>query len=101
MLLMSNLPQLVCLSAILFLILPRKAAAILSAIALLFVSFHLWGLLVYCYLFGLAVYKGWQIFQKQIPIPSIMMTAVVIVLTQILSTIMAFFQSPGAFPLLV
>src|SRR5690606_32562435 len=101
MLLISNLPQLVCLSSILFLTLPRKAAVILSVLGLLFVSFNLWGLLVYCYLLGVVVYKGWQIYQKQIPIPSIMMIAVVIVLTQILSTIMAFFQSPGAFPLLV
>lgn len=99
---MHNLPQLLCLVAIILLTLPRKAAIALSIVVMLFVYSPLAGNVILLSLLGLIIYKGISIYRKQSSMPGIAYIAAsvgaAVVLTVVLWMLGSLFVRNGIDP---
>lgn len=82
---MSNIPQLLCLLALIYLTLPRKAAIVVSVLALLLFTSLGMDKLILLFLLGLTIYKGMSVYRKQSSMPDIKTMAAPLVLTVVLS----------------
>lgn len=82
---MSNIPQLLCLLALIYLTLPRKAAIVVSVLALLLFTSLSVDKFILLFLLGLAIYKGMSVYRKQSSMPDIKTMVAPLVLTVVLS----------------